>query len=260
MFNSTLKRLLLGSVSLVLNSSNLFANGAVPCPIQEAPIVCEGCHCPATSQFYKSGFYGGLQVGLQGMRTKMINSHLTAAGVVDGTGRKEKTKTGFIGDMFVGVRVVLNNCWVTGLEVGGVINTNETNQNLTLKLTGVPNRHFHVKAKREYGIIPSLMVGHIFWDRHMAYMRAGIAFSHFKSKAHDVELSNNYDKASTKIGIAPVAGLEFAFSSSMSARLEVGAEFYGKLKKQLKLKAGDYIRTKNRSNLYHAKIGVVVKI
>jgi opacity protein-like surface antigen len=217
-----IKTMLLTSVTSFLLTGNVFANGNVP-PMPEAkpePVACVGCHCPSTAKYFKSGFYAGLQIGFNNMRTKL------KANYVDSLGRsfpfsKSGSRGGFTGGLFLGARYLFSNCMIAGFELDGDMSTN---------------------------------------DLKLVYAKAGAAFTTFRQRVYDTGTTDTFSKSKSILGFAPSVGFEYAYSSSMSARVEVGGEFYGKTSSRLVLTDKTVVRMKSNSRLLTAKFGVVVKI
>jgi opacity protein-like surface antigen len=251
-----IKTMLLTSVTSFLLTGNVFANGNVP-PMPEAkpePVACVGCHCPSTAKYFKSGFYAGLQIGFNNMRTKL------KANYVDSLGRsfpfsKSGSRGGFTGGLFLGARYLFSNCMIAGFELDGDMSTNDLKARLK-----APARDLRARVQRRYSVIPAATLGFVFNHNKLVYAKAGAAFTTFRQRVYDTRTTDTFSKSKSILGFAPSVGFEYAYSSSMSARVEVGGEFYGKTSSRLVLTDKTVVRMKSNSRLLTAKFGVVVKI
>ncbi len=256
-----IKKIVLTAVSSMLLATNLYANGAPQMPVEQpAPVpVCVGCGCPDAIPFYKTGFYGGAQLGYEYMHTKLKAHFDNGSGVTYRRSGTEET-SGLLAEVYAGYRYLYSNCMMLGFELGGVFNTNAARERLNY-----PNEpaNFKLRSKRLFGIIPSVVVGKVFQERFMVYGKAGLAISGFESKIEHTNTNQQYTKDKTLVGFAPSLGLEYAVTTSASARFELGGEFYGSTKKKAAVdvngSAGS-VKFSAKSNMLTAKVGVVVKI
>jgi len=260
-----IKKTFLTAASSLLIATNLYANGAPQMPVEQpAPVpVCMGCGCPDAIPFFKTGFYGGAQLGYEYMNTKLKSRFDNGSGATYRHSGTEET-SGLLAEVYAGGRYLYSNCMMLGLELGGVFNTNAAKKTLSY-----PNEpaSFKLRSKRLYGIIPSFVVGKVFQERFMVYGKAGIAISGFESEITDRSANRKFSKDKTLVGFAPSIGLEYAVTTSASARFELGGEFYGSSSKTapINITNGNITRIGSdkfeaKSNMFTAKVGVVVKI
>jgi opacity protein-like surface antigen len=256
----TIRMLSFISMTSLLSVSGLHANAGpapAPAPAAVAPAPCLGCDCPDTRLYLRTGFYGGVQGGYQYVHTKFTGSFNIPAGRLVLPYSASSGKNGFIGGVFFGGRYVFDNCWVAALELAGVIDMGEPKHYISFA-RGL--RNFRLKSERQYGIIPTLLVGRIFMNRFLGYFKAGPAFTRFSTTVWDVEANLWRRHREVQTGFAPAIGLEYAVTSSMSARLEVGAEFYGKERHTYPLQFNTSITGTTKTHMYNAQVGVVIKL
>lgn len=265
------KTLLLSSASLLF-ATNLLANAAnVPAPqTASAAAPCVGCACPDARVNIHTGFYGGVQGGYQRLSTtyravftdRILNPGVYARKATDSAG-------GFVGDIFLGARMVRQNCMVAGLEVSSLLDSGESDRIVGFGPNNTLNLRF--KAKRNFGVVTSGVFGWLLNDRMMVYGKAGLAISRLETRVFDdlAVVPRTTKTESTLFGFAPAIGLEYGFSPRISMRSELGAEFYGKFGREYLI--GDVtpinnanvqnsVLLKTRTSMINAKVGVVVKI
>lgn len=261
-----MKKLLLTSSLAILITTDLFANGAVPPKPVDAPVVAAapayGC-----SDYFKSGFYVGLQGGYSSTRTRLnavgpdyFSNELNSYGPINGDDNN------FVGEVFAGARYTYSNCFVGGFELGGQFNSSKINRNLVGDLQGGQPGSYSLGLNHNFTLTPSLVFGRVLGERVFLYGKVGASITNFELNATDSNATFIGRSTKSVIGFAPAVGLEYAFSKFLSTRVELGGQFYGNDSRKLRQpliannQANLNLNTGAKTRVFNAKVGFVIKM
>lgn len=267
-----MKQLILATTALTVLSTAAFANGNAEHKSHHAKhhhkAVSEAA-TPVTSHgddHFKSGFYLGANAGVSHNRNKLRNElNFNALSLNHNQLKGSKSKTSPIGELLVGGRFVMNQ-WLLGAEVSANMDGHRVSKNFTHN--GAFPVPVSIKFKKEYGIVPALVIAHRCNERNALFLKLGAAINRYKISLTD-NFTGNHIKFSghkTKVGFAPTIGMEHSFSRHLSAVASIGAEFNGTVKKRFGKDGvflttnGDFDKVKNKTTAYTAKVGVMWKL
>ena len=167
---------------------------------------------PLVTQFNWTGFYAGLHAGYGGVFSDTAGIH-TAGGVFDGNVGSTEPK-GFLGGGQLGYNYQSGNI-VYGLEGDISFTSRNSTASSTLLLTGLDV----VKAKENvFGSVRGRLGYAV--DRTLFYVTGGVGITDFKSFLSTGGGASVVSKSSTRVGFAGGAGIEYAFTNNITARIE----------------------------------------
>lgn len=247
-----------------LANSGMGSDGSrMSAELSPLPAPCSTCceKSPA-AKYYRTGFYAGGQVGYIHMDADFKGTYTDINGTPHSFSR-HSDPDGVIGDAFLGGRFVFDNCFVAGFEMGASLISPEAKHKFDFAVNNNGTRRFKVEQSRRFAFTPSFVGGYVFSERWMAYGRLGLAIGHFHMEVSDLNGPGRkpLGHSETKFGVSTVAGVECGFSSTMSARAELGAEFYQKFGSSKTITIDNSrMAITFKPYFYTAKVGVVVKM
>lgn len=254
-------KILLITIFVLFNVNNSLANkeGA-----QSSKQVTTSANDRSDSPF-STGFYGGIAGGYTNLKTKFRGTFDDGFGTplskfnFDTTG----SDGGVVGEIFLGGQTVLKHCFLLGLEVSGLIDSNHTSKTaVEQRVNGVS---FRFTGDRTWAVIPSIVGGYIFHPAIMGYVKLGLGISRYETKVREVTPgippTFSLSKKKTLVGFAPAVGLAYALNQSLSLRGEIGCEIYNSMKIRADTAplGAETIITKIRPRVISAKVGITYK-
>jgi opacity protein-like surface antigen len=189
----------------------------------------------SSPSFYKTGIYIGAFEGF-GMMGGGINhvwddrAFQTAQGFPPGfltPFNAKKFDTKFVSEILLGGRYLCQNGFFPGIDVS-ISFANHRIQVPFLYPDAARNRPVEVTISNKYRIISSFVLGYVFQERFQVFAKLGIGIASFESKLFNPNEipPNNFQITSTKYGVAPALGLEYAFNPSFSIVGSISYERY----------------------------------
>jgi outer membrane protein OmpA-like peptidoglycan-associated protein/opacity protein-like surface antigen len=166
----------------------------------------------AESTYNWTGFYAGLQ-GMYGHgNTKWEYTSNYA--------RADHTINGWMGGIFLGYNYQFPVNVVVGVET-------DINYGKISGSASAPNPVYLVNTETNWLGSTRIRVGYAVW-RFLPYVAAGVAYGRAKTYATYIATGEDYGETNTYIGWTPSAGLEFAITQNLKARLEYSYYDLGK--------------------------------
>lgn len=191
----------------------------------------------AHSSFYKSGFLAGAQVGV-GLGSGRFNSTYNinpAAAVSTSNATGTARKTGAIIGLLAGYRHILHKDFTLGLILeANFFANNEINKSLAHFTNPPPAINVSNRLKKTYSIVPTIALGKIFCGRWHASLGLGLSFARFKQQFNvlpGTPISATGNNSTTKVGVVPSVGIEYAATPNVSFLGNVSYEIYSKVSK-----------------------------
>lgn len=208
------------ALAILLSSTAAYAADLAPQPVE--PIA------PVAAPYSWTGFYGGVQAGYTWGKSDYSNYRISD-GLWDYKGQIDAK--GFTAGVYAGYNYQFQNNLVVGLE--GDINYDSAKGkahargNLNFDEPGVvPVTATTQEAKLKWDGSARLRVGYAI-DRFLPYITGGVAFGKYDyNPTWRVDSSLRY--SSTHIGWTIGAGLEYAVTDNLIARVEYRYTDYGK--------------------------------
>jgi hypothetical protein len=254
---------------LALSTTAVLANGTVkktehvhyPCPPRHHATVVETTPCPP-ERCIRDGGIIGVHAGYERMHGRIQNNFIQTAPAglaqnVSQSGGRHDNKA--FGGILVGWRHIVDNAYSIGFDVAGDLTNGKVKQSFA------PNANLPlgVSFKRKYEIIPSLSVGRVFNPCWHGFIKVGLGISRFKTRLHNVNAPQNFKSATTKYGVVPAIGLEYALSKAVSATGTVAYEYYPRVHRHFNnIVPGGVSTNKISTRPYFitAKLGLLFKI
>ncbi|WP_448951783.1 outer membrane protein [Labrys neptuniae] len=208
------------AVAILLSSTAAYAADLAPAPVE--PIA------PQALPFSWTGFYGGVQAGYTWGKSDYSNYRISD-GLWDYKGKLDAK--GFTAGVYAGYNYQFQNNLVIGLE--GDINydnakgSNHARGNLNFPVPGVEAiSRSSQEAKLKWDGSVRARVGYAI-DRFLPYVTAGVAFGKYDyNPTWQIDSALHY--SSTRTGWTIGAGLEYAVTDNLIARVEYRYTDYGK--------------------------------
>lgn len=157
-----------------------------------------------------SGFYGGIDLGVDVAKSKLKHEAAYSEAKDEtkkNASKKNKSKSGFLGDVFVGY-----NCQFGKIMVGLECTVGMRGVKNEADLLGTSTKNnVSVKKKYSFGIAPRF--GYAILDSLFGYVNVGTTLSKFKLKNQDKTNSTSTSKNSTKTAMFLGIGVEQNFGS-----------------------------------------------
>lgn len=197
-----------------------------PCPESWAGGALEpACTPPAIESCevtccFNSGFYLGAQVGYLNPNHKY---NVSLNGITTGTFQKTKRQNTVLGGIVLGGRYFIHSPWFLGAEISANMDGSATR----FEVRGTFGERYLHKLKRQYSIVPSVIVGTTFAQAFAVYAKLGADISRYYSTLSNIagQFSSGFKQHKTRTVFLPSVGLEYCFSPTVSTRLEVSHNF-----------------------------------
>ena len=181
-------------------------------------VICMFLVFTATSAFAASAYnWTGFYVGLQG-----INGHgNTKWEYVDNSGaRADHTINGWMGGLFLGYNYQFPINVVVGAET-------DINYGKIYGSTSAPNTNFLVNSQLNWLGSTRLRAGYAIW-RFVPYVGLGVAYGRANIYTTNIAAGADFGETNNYFGWTTSAGLEFAITKNLLARLEYSYYDLGK--------------------------------
>ena len=193
-----------------------------------------------------SGFYAGLQAGINSAHSKIRN--------VDSEATKESHGAqSFIGGLFTGYGMGVGQCMYVGGEIYGNLGENNFTyfDSNTAKITTKNNGNFGVKVRLGYAASPQAMI----------FLGLGLEYAQWKLKLENVGrlargVETEYKSTISKVAFSPSVGTEVYMNKHLFVRGEYTyvASVVGKL--EGKTWDGSNITIKSNTNQHRFALGL----
>jgi outer membrane immunogenic protein len=206
------------ALALLLSSTAAFAADLAPQPVEPvAPVV--------VAPFTWTGIYGGLQAGYT-FGNSDFSVYRASTGLPDYEGSMDPS--GFTGGLYVGANYQFEGNFVIGIEADGnyddVKDSSVAYGNAAAGTAPVTPRESDAKLKWDASV--RLRAGYAF-DRFLPYITGGVAFGKFDYNPNWT-IDGQLRHSSTQTGWTIGAGLEYAVTDNLIARVEYRYTDYGK--------------------------------
>lgn len=171
----------------------------------------------AADPFFKSGIFGGAQVGWSHIAGDLTMQRAGTADV-----KTKPSGNGVTFGAFAGYRHVMGNI-VAGAETGFNFDT-ASGKKKNVTFGGVTDNKTTLKSTWHAPV--QALAGMIFAEKFLGYVKAGANFKNVKVR-HDSASTGRNKKSRVAIGFMPGVGAEMAFGGGLSARAEFNYEIYG---------------------------------
>lgn len=197
-------------------------------------------------ELFQSGFYtglsGGYTYGSVGVADSRSNTSAVPALVVFAWNKKSTgTHHGVNGDINLGYRYFLNDCYMVGLSTSFGLDSNKISKiNKSPKNTAATAQETVTKLRTSYKFTPAFVFGAKLSDALLLTTELGVGLRRFKVD-HSFDVTTDVDPAiiesfsKTKAGFSGKVTLERAITSNVSVLGSVGYEYYGTVRKNLKV-------------------------
>lgn len=181
----------------------------------------------AKGSHYKSGIYAGAQVGFGHLWGTQKGEYSFSNGVADrqSNGSYNQGDRSFSGDLYGGGRYVASNGLTFGGEILGSYGKHTIQSTYVdgQTFTGAGNSRVLMTLHNSWTVAPLVVVGYHFNSPVHLYGKLGPVISKFETKSSQ---AFERSRSTTKTGIAAALGVEYAFTSKLSANLSLNYERY----------------------------------
>ncbi len=212
-----MSRLVLASVSLLMFSSVAFAADLAPAPVEPAAPV-------AAPSYVWTGFYGGAQAAYSWGNSDGSNYSLSGLGVeYEGS----VDSNGFSGGAYLGANYQFeNSAFVVGAEIDAKYGAINGRDDLIGVGESLGRANSPTSARVTWDGAARLRIGYAF-DRFLPYIAGGVAGADFRWRpVYPIDRSVPHKK--WMWGWTIGAGLEYAITDNLIARIEYRYTDYGK--------------------------------
>lgn len=214
-----------------------------------------------------SGFYAGLQAGLNATVASSAKVETTEAGAAYRSIKGSRGSQSFIGGLFLGYGMGVGSCAYVGAELYG----NFTNDKATLFDNSESNageRFFNTSSKNNANFGAKIRLGYTVSQQAMIFLGLGMEYAQWQLKAENVVVAGqaNLERVTKKnkrsLAFAPSVGMEMFMTKNLFVRGEYTYVATGsqKIEAPYRVAAANHTATfKSNANQHRFALGLGYK-